>query len=187
MPNVQGRTCGRCSEGYWNLDSGTGCHSCECNEIGSKSFNCSAHTGQCKCKPGVGGLKCDSCLDEFYGFSTNGCKRMHFLIFCLIFVVAIIRNDSLFPKVVTHAQMRPIIVTRKLGNVSALHIVKESTVANVCQTHMDIRIKKDANFVIVIIVVQLDSPVICLRDNVYVVKDSQVADVNVAPLDSSNR
>lgn len=77
-------------------------------------------------------------------------------------------------KVVTHAQIRPIIVIRKLVDVFARRIVKALTAANVCQTPTDIRIKMDANFAIVIMVVRLGNPAICIRGNVFVVKDSPV-------------
>lgn len=50
-----------------------GCASCDCNQNGSIGAFCDTHTGQCPCKLGVEGLKCDSCADEFYGHS-NGCK-----------------------------------------------------------------------------------------------------------------
>lgn len=75
--NVTGRTCDKCSEGFWNLESANGCQSCACNTIGSINFSCNAYTGQCNCKPGVGGLACDSCLEGFYGLTSNGCKRKH--------------------------------------------------------------------------------------------------------------
>ncbi|VDN02225.1 unnamed protein product [Thelazia callipaeda] len=45
------------------------CHhndGCRCNRIGSYSNNCD-HKGQCRCLPGVGGLKCDHCLPDFWG------------------------------------------------------------------------------------------------------------------------
>lgn len=50
-----------------------GCASCDCNQNGSIGAFCDTHTGQCPCKLGVEGLKCDSCADEFYGHS-NGCQ-----------------------------------------------------------------------------------------------------------------
>lgn len=73
--NVSGRTCDRCSEGFWNLESRNGCQSCACNAVGSVNFTCNAYTGQCNCKPGVSGATCDSCIEGYYGFSVNGCKR----------------------------------------------------------------------------------------------------------------
>ncbi|CAI2344090.1 unnamed protein product [Caenorhabditis sp. 36 PRJEB53466] len=40
--------------------------SCECNRVGSFGHACD-ETGQCKCRPGVAGLKCDHCLPSFWG------------------------------------------------------------------------------------------------------------------------
>lgn len=78
---MTGRACDKCIEGFWNLEAANGCQSCGCNQIGSTNLNCSAYTGQCNCKTGVGGLACDKCLDGHYGFSINGCKRKFFNIF----------------------------------------------------------------------------------------------------------
>lgn len=37
------------------------------------SLVCNQQSGQCPCRPGVSGEKCSSCLDGYYGFSSNGC------------------------------------------------------------------------------------------------------------------
>lgn len=71
---MTGRRCNQCRSGYWNLESSRGCRSCVCNNEGSLNAECDAHTGQCKCQPGVGGTECDRCLSDHYGFSANGCK-----------------------------------------------------------------------------------------------------------------
>ncbi|XP_034935622.1 agrin-like isoform X2 [Chelonus insularis] len=47
---------------------GAGCpSSCNCNKLGSVSDTCNPETGQCECKPGVGGLKCDRCMPGYWG------------------------------------------------------------------------------------------------------------------------
>uniref|UniRef100_A0A7N6B1A6 Agrin n=1 Tax=Anabas testudineus TaxID=64144 RepID=A0A7N6B1A6_ANATE len=46
-----------------------GCPStCQCNVYGSYKKTCDPATGQCSCKPGVGGLKCDRCEPGFWNF-----------------------------------------------------------------------------------------------------------------------
>ncbi|XP_019567657.2 agrin isoform X5 [Rhinolophus sinicus] len=46
-----------------------GCPSlCQCNAHGSYSGTCEPATGQCSCRPGVGGLKCDRCEPGFWNF-----------------------------------------------------------------------------------------------------------------------
>ncbi|GAA6223503.1 agrin-like [Lates japonicus] len=46
-----------------------GCPStCQCNVYGSYKKTCDPTTGQCSCKPGVGGQKCDRCEPGFWNF-----------------------------------------------------------------------------------------------------------------------
>ena len=45
----------------------------EVPSVGSETLQCDS-TGQCVCKPGVTGLKCDKCKDEHFGFSQTGCR-----------------------------------------------------------------------------------------------------------------
>jgi laminin gamma 1 len=74
-PNVIGRQCSQCEEGYWNIASGVGCAECKCDPLGSHNLTCHAISGQCFCKPGVVGLKCDKCAPNFFEFSDAGCRR----------------------------------------------------------------------------------------------------------------
>ncbi|KAH1022933.1 hypothetical protein HUJ04_012244 [Dendroctonus ponderosae] len=41
--------------------------SCGCNRLGAYSEYCDVKTNKCKCKPGVGGDKCDRCEPGFWG------------------------------------------------------------------------------------------------------------------------
>ncbi|XP_041654652.1 agrin isoform X5 [Cheilinus undulatus] len=46
-----------------------GCPStCQCNIYGSYKGSCDPASGQCSCKPGVGGQKCDRCEPGFWNF-----------------------------------------------------------------------------------------------------------------------
>jgi hypothetical protein len=40
---------------------------CQCNPLGSQGLTCDPISGQCSCKPGVGGLRCDRCEPGYYG------------------------------------------------------------------------------------------------------------------------
>ena len=46
---------------------------CGCNVTGSQDNVCAKYEGQCKCKPGVTGRKCDACLPGYFNFTSNGC------------------------------------------------------------------------------------------------------------------
>ncbi|CAH1795786.1 unnamed protein product, partial [Owenia fusiformis] len=48
--------------------------SCACNLLGSYNNTCDTYMGQCHCKPGVMGRKCDQCMLEYYDLSSTGCK-----------------------------------------------------------------------------------------------------------------
>lgn len=74
-PHVSGNNCDRCQDGYFDLESGNGCQTCNCDPVGSLNRTCNIRTGQCFCRPGVVGVRCDSCAVNQYGFSYDGCKE----------------------------------------------------------------------------------------------------------------
>ena len=74
-PQVVGRDCDRCKDGYFNIESGKGCDPCNCDVTGSYNETCHVETGQCFCRPGVTGKYCDKCEVQHYGFSDEGCKE----------------------------------------------------------------------------------------------------------------
>jgi len=49
-----------CPAGSWKNGLG-GCQPCECSKSGSTTNECNQETGQCNCKPGLIGKKCDKC------------------------------------------------------------------------------------------------------------------------------
>ncbi|ETE68256.1 Laminin subunit gamma-3, partial [Ophiophagus hannah] len=63
LPNVTGRECTQCLEGYFDLQPG-----------GAQSNTCHPITGQCTCHPGVTELSCNQCQAGFFGFSSQGCQ-----------------------------------------------------------------------------------------------------------------
>ncbi|XP_054255304.1 laminin subunit beta-4 [Indicator indicator] len=73
LPNVVGMTCDQCASGYWNLASGKGCQSCDCDEKNSLSNQCNQLTGQCPCKLGYSGRCCDECEENYFGNPRTQC------------------------------------------------------------------------------------------------------------------
>ncbi|XP_077972422.1 agrin-like isoform X3 [Styela clava] len=82
----QGRCADLCSKSVFGCcDDGitpakgsrkAGCpETCKCNEHGSFSPLCNHTTGQCVCRPGVGGQKCDQCQPGFWNFRAIAEKR----------------------------------------------------------------------------------------------------------------
>lgn len=74
-PNVAGRQCNACVDGYWDITSNEGCKACNCDSVGSLNRLCDDKTGLCNCRPGITGQHCDKCLPDHYGFSTEGCHK----------------------------------------------------------------------------------------------------------------
>uniref|UniRef100_A0A8C5YDM1 Laminin subunit gamma-3 n=1 Tax=Microcebus murinus TaxID=30608 RepID=A0A8C5YDM1_MICMU len=74
LPHVTGRDCGHCSPGFFDLQPGRGCRSCQCHPLGSQEDQCHPRTGQCPCRLGVVGQACDRCQLGFFGFSIKGCR-----------------------------------------------------------------------------------------------------------------
>ena len=52
-----------------------GCIPCNCDLEGSYNRTCDPITGQCQCRLGVTGQRCDACEPYQYGFSREGCKH----------------------------------------------------------------------------------------------------------------
>ncbi|EDO36523.1 predicted protein, partial [Nematostella vectensis] len=71
--NTDGPNCERCKENFYRKTSLEPCVACGCNPVGSVSLQCNSE-GQCRCKPGVTGIKCDKCQANYFGFSQTGCR-----------------------------------------------------------------------------------------------------------------
>ncbi|XP_013988841.2 netrin-4 isoform X1 [Salmo salar] len=84
--NTAGRRCQRCRHGYHRqpampLNSPHVCTHCWCDPLGSLPASsgeegrwCHPRSGQCHCRPGVGGTGCNHCLPGYWGFGGEGCK-----------------------------------------------------------------------------------------------------------------
>ncbi|PNJ81312.1 LAMA1 isoform 6 [Pongo abelii] len=59
----EGKHCERCSSGYYGNPQtpGGSCQKCDCNPHGSVHGDCDRTSGQCVCRLGASGLRCDEC------------------------------------------------------------------------------------------------------------------------------
>ena len=71
---------------YWGFDSCRGCSPCGCS-FASYDSQCDPFTGQCNCKQGVTGLKCDRCAFGYWNLSPNGCERKFTILIGICFFV----------------------------------------------------------------------------------------------------
>ncbi|XP_041824167.1 laminin subunit alpha-1 [Melanotaenia boesemani] len=78
-----GRSCDSCTPGYYGYPA---CSACGCDMAGTEETFCNAtlevcdcqHTGQCVCKPGVSGRRCEECVSGWFGLSAEnpgGCSQ----------------------------------------------------------------------------------------------------------------
>ncbi|GAU97955.1 hypothetical protein RvY_09170 [Ramazzottius varieornatus] len=76
-PGVGGPRCDRCQPGMWGLNKSApalkGCTPCSCSKFGSVRPDCEQMTGRCVCKPGIVGMKCDTCADDRLVLQAGGC------------------------------------------------------------------------------------------------------------------
>ena len=66
--NVLGRDCNQCLDQHYglSLEDPMGCQPCDCDIGGSIDNNCDILTGQCRCRPNVGGRRCDEVDDGYF-------------------------------------------------------------------------------------------------------------------------
>ncbi|XP_075388834.1 laminin subunit alpha-1 isoform X1 [Tenrec ecaudatus] len=73
FPGYEGQYCERCSPGYYGNPRmpGGSCQKCDCTPHGSEHADCDRASGQCVCKPGVVGLRCDQCEPKHMLLESN--------------------------------------------------------------------------------------------------------------------
>ncbi|NWI89504.1 NET4 protein, partial [Pitta sordida] len=83
--NTEGQHCQRCKLGFYRdlrkpFSAPDACKPCSCHPLGSAVLPlgpgtfCDPSTGDCPCKPGVAGPRCDHCLPGYWGFGAYGCR-----------------------------------------------------------------------------------------------------------------
>ncbi len=73
--NKQSGQC-RCRENHYQPEHESACLPCDCYSIGSFGGGCNSE-GQCNCREGVIGRRCDSCSNEYAEVTTNGCEVVY--------------------------------------------------------------------------------------------------------------
>ncbi|XP_065060169.1 laminin subunit alpha-1-like [Rhopilema esculentum] len=71
--NTTSTRCELCREGFFGDAKTQSCRACGCHVHGSLNQSCDTISGQCNCKAGVVGLRCDRCLPNYYGLISTGC------------------------------------------------------------------------------------------------------------------
>lgn len=67
-PPTDGPLCRSCAPGYYLSPDTAECVSCDCHVGGvTAATTCDPSTGQCVCRAGVGGLRCDVCPPGYIG------------------------------------------------------------------------------------------------------------------------
>ncbi|XP_026035470.1 laminin subunit alpha-1 isoform X1 [Astatotilapia calliptera] len=78
-----GKSCDQCAPGYYGYPA---CSACGCDMAGTEETFCNAtlgvcscqNTGNCVCKPGVSGRRCEECVSGWFGLSAenlDGCLQ----------------------------------------------------------------------------------------------------------------
>ncbi|XP_074654199.1 laminin subunit gamma-1-like [Tubulanus polymorphus] len=84
--NTDGANCENCKENFYRRAQDQRCVACNCDPTGSQRLQCDIY-GQCTCKSGVTGEKCDQCQSNHYDFGPNGCRP------CACVVAGSLDND----------------------------------------------------------------------------------------------
>ncbi|XP_037318073.2 netrin-4 [Pungitius pungitius] len=85
LHNTEGRRCDACKAGFYRdperpHTAPDSCRPCSCHPLGSTPFHlaggslCDPSSGNCICKPGVDGARCERCMVGYWGFHEYGCR-----------------------------------------------------------------------------------------------------------------
>lgn len=66
--------CGCFQDNHYTPHDSNKCLECGCYSVGSFDRMCDQTTGQCKCRPGVVGRRCDQCPNSYAEVTLNGCE-----------------------------------------------------------------------------------------------------------------
>lgn len=75
-PGYTGPLCDKCMLGFYGNTEGLNgkCSECDCDPDGIVSNECDEITGQCNCKPGITGRRCDRCDQSKYILQDSQCR-----------------------------------------------------------------------------------------------------------------
>ncbi|GFW16199.1 protocadherin-like wing polarity protein stan [Trichonephila clavipes] len=85
-PLIEPQTCGvealytttrSYSENHFQPRDSSICYNCDCYSIGSYGNGCDPVSGQCHCRPGVIGRRCDSCSNPYAEVTLRGCEVVY--------------------------------------------------------------------------------------------------------------
>ncbi|XP_053689361.1 protocadherin-like wing polarity protein stan isoform X2 [Sabethes cyaneus] len=65
-----------CRENHYQQANDSACLPCECYAVGSHGKSCNS-SGQCECRDGVIGRRCDSCSNPYAEVTLNGCEVVY--------------------------------------------------------------------------------------------------------------
>lgn len=64
----KGSDCQQCYPNSWGWEHRKGCTLCDCDNKGAIGQTCDLYTGDCICREGYIGRRCDSCAPGYYGY-----------------------------------------------------------------------------------------------------------------------
>lgn len=71
---------------------------CNCDLTGAVNpMTCDSYGGQCVCKPGVMGRRCNECKPGFFNFTQNGCQGIQIIFYyrqCLLYLFKHLKLDQ---------------------------------------------------------------------------------------------